>query len=56
MTHLSLQVSDIPYASKFGGAGNVDMKLSEYIDEVRSMVISQEQEQEQDHSVFLDLE
>lgn len=32
---LALQVSDIPYASKFGGAGNVDMKLSEYIDEVR---------------------
>jgi hypothetical protein len=35
LTLPSIQVSDIPYASKFGGAGNVDMKLSEYIDEVR---------------------
>lgn len=35
LTHPTFQVSDIPYASKFGGAGNVDMKLSEYIDEVR---------------------
>ena len=28
------QVSDIPYAGKFGGAGNMEMTLEEYIDEV----------------------
>ena len=27
-------MSDIPYAAKFGGAGNVDMSLGDYIDEV----------------------
>jgi hypothetical protein len=29
-------VSDIPYAQKFGGAQHVDMKLREYIEEVRA--------------------
>jgi len=33
--NLEVQVSDIPYAAKFGGAEKVDMKLSEYIKEVR---------------------
>lgn len=28
-------MSDIPYAGKFGGAGNMEMTLEEYIDEVR---------------------
>lgn len=32
---LEVQVSDIPYAIKFGGAEKVDMKLSEYIKEVK---------------------
>ena len=30
-------MSDIPYAAKFGGAGNVDMSLGEYIDEVSGL-------------------
>ena len=32
--HITVQVSDIPYAGKFGGAGKIDMTLGEYIDEV----------------------
>eukprot|EP01034_Spumella_vulgaris_P026643 gene26643-33252_t len=32
--HIGVQVSDIPYSEKFGGARHVDMKLGEYIDEV----------------------
>lgn len=33
---LLVQVSDIPYAQKFGGGEQVDMKLREYIEEVRA--------------------
>ena len=33
---IKVQVSDIPYANKFGGAPRVDMTLSEYVDEVLS--------------------
>jgi hypothetical protein len=30
------KVSDIPYATKFGGREHVDMKLGQYIDEMRA--------------------
>ena len=33
---LRVQVSDIPYADKFGGTEHVDMLLNEYIEEVKS--------------------
>jgi hypothetical protein len=33
--HITVQVSDIPYAGKFGGAGKIDMTLGEYVDEVQ---------------------
>lgn len=33
---LGVQVSDIPYATKFGGAQSVDMTLADYIEEVRA--------------------
>jgi hypothetical protein len=33
---LLVQVSDIPYAQKFGGSDQIDMKLREYIEEVRA--------------------
>ena len=34
--NVKVQVSDIPYANKFGGAPRVDMTLSEYVNEVLS--------------------
>lgn len=33
---LPVQVSDIPYADKFGGSEHIDMKLGEYMEEVRA--------------------
>lgn len=33
---LKVQVSDIPYAQKFGGAGSQEMTLAEYVEEVRA--------------------
>jgi hypothetical protein len=32
---MNVQVSDIPYAEKFGGNHPVDMKLAEYVEEVK---------------------
>lgn len=41
--NITVEVSDIPYANKFGGAERVDMKLSDYIDtETRHSIIGGE--------------